>query len=872
MPDTPANPFSVYFFMAFFVPSFVLVISVILYFLAYFIIAAAVGLALNALSILAPLPPSARVAVAFAFAGAALALYARSRRRKPRGLIAPLRRIDDSRRALYGDKAASLGELCRAGLRVPFGYAVSARLFERFARRNKITIPQTISADPEQRKAALHGIRNEIRKGRFGPFQKLRLRLMRFCLTLRWGVDSPVIVRSSFGGEDAPGRLAPGQYRSYVCHGSFSNFLGIIVECWRSFFTDDACMYRERMGVSHEPRLSLIVQGHLRAELLGTAAAANPATGYREEYVIDVSAAPENAVHLATEQSVAESIVVNMARDYPHPPRDKRFPFLPSLVAGLRELARSSEHAPLVEWAVAGGKLYFLQLRPLAQLPGVRTFISAGMAEITPEPLSPMTLSLITSVRTLDSFVTEPILKYMKKTLPENILKKIGSRVYADFEALDWTAAALKTSPSEFLSFVRLCRKQAPETRGFLETFGRLLAGFGGSDFSRSPTEKLLSDLKSLNEQMNGSGAGHQAACAHLAQALAALLERTASAFGIPLETIRALPPYEAGCAALERASLLMQLSAAYAGEAAGGKKEGGHSKELIEKYIEKFGFLGPADEIDLATPRIRENPERFAAFISSAGCAAAPVAKPQQTPLPLFLKHRGGNLIPWDFLFFRTLLKWTKTYATLRENLRCKLLEGWAVERRILLELARREPFSQELSSPEKIFFLEFGELKSDAAAGIGKAADERAKMFEDDKKQPSSSVLHLDEEGKTIDAPVSVAADEADGVFRGIAASPGAAAGVARRVAGPDDVEKVLDGDIAVVDACSPWMSVLFHRAAGIVATTGGTVSHLALAAREFGRPMLVAVHGLRGVEVDGRKIEIDTVAGTARFIGEN
>jgi phosphoenolpyruvate synthase/pyruvate phosphate dikinase len=128
------------------------------------------------------------------------------------------------------------------------------------------------------------------------------------------------------------------------------------------------------------------------------------------------------------------------------------------------------------------------------------------------------------------------------------------------------------------------------------------------------------------------------------------------------------------------------------------------------------------------------------------------------------------------------------------------------------------------------------------------------------------------LDIEGKIVDVSIAGAAAETGGTFRGIAASPGAASGTARRVTGPDEAGKIMEGDIAVVDACSPWMSMLFHRAAGVIATTGGAVSHLALAAREFGRPMLVSVQGLRGIEVDGRRIEIDTAAGTARFMGED
>jgi len=852
----------IYFFMAFFVPSFVVIISVLIYFLAYFAVAAVAALVMNLLAPLAGLPGAERAAVPLAVAAAAVYAYRRLAALRPRGLIAPLRRLDSESARLYGSKAASLGELRRAGLRVPFGYAVSERLFARFARANRLRPERALASEPQKLDSALEEIANNIRKGRFGIASVARLYLMYLSLTLRGGIDPPLIVRSSFVGEDSPGKLAPGQYRSYSSRGSFGMLLDTIKECWRSYFTSDAHMYRERMGVPHDHRLPVAVQIKLSAEVLGTAAAANPASGFREEIVVDISAPPEEDARELAGRGAAESLIVNAALDFPAPPADARYPFLSELTGGLRALARRSQNPPLVEWAFSRGRLYFFQLRELADLPEVKTYVAAGMVEMTPEPLCPMTVSLITASRTLDSFITAPITKYMRIPPAENLLKKINSRFYADFEALDRLQASLRPSPAQFVRFLRLCRAQAAETRGFLESFRKLLNGIEQPGLAEMSAGSLIEKLKTLNTEMQGDGVDHQATAAHITRALSAMLEKAVSAVGAPPARVRALPAYDNGCAALVRKEMLDALAAAYgAGNAA-------RAKELLESYINKFGFLGPADEVDLTVPRIAEAPRDFERFAASLGAPEPPKKRPPSVMALLHTNH-GQNLVPWDTVIFLLLHKYAKRYATLREDSRYELLRGWSLMRAILLELGKRAPFADALNSPDDIFFLQFDELETaDAADGIGETASRRRLEFENDKKQPAQQVVHLGAAGNIIAARETPAETAAEVGYRGIAASPGKAAGTARWVVAPRDAARVGLGDIIIVDECSPWMSALFQRAGGAVARGGGVVSHLALAAREYGRPMLVGVHAIRGADADGRRIEIDAETGTARI----
>jgi pyruvate,water dikinase len=52
------------------------------------------------------------------------------------------------------------------------------------------------------------------------------------------------------------------------------------------------------------------------------------------------------------------------------------------------------------------------------------------------------------------------------------------------------------------------------------------------------------------------------------------------------------------------------------------------------------------------------------------------------------------------------------------------------------------------------------------------------------------------------------------------------------------------VSPGDILVVPVIDPGMAPLFGLAAGVIAEMGGTLSHGAIIAREYGLPVLVNV----------------------------
>jgi pyruvate,water dikinase len=106
------------------------------------------------------------------------------------------------------------------------------------------------------------------------------------------------------------------------------------------------------------------------------------------------------------------------------------------------------------------------------------------------------------------------------------------------------------------------------------------------------------------------------------------------------------------------------------------------------------------------------------------------------------------------------------------------------------------------------------------------------------------------------------SVAAS--DGIFRGVPISAGQVVGPVRIVRSMEDWSRVCRGDILVVSVIDPGMAPLFGVAAGLVAEMGGTLSHGAIIAREYGLPAVANVPGIITRLKDGDRITLDAERG--------
>lgn len=100
---------------------------------------------------------------------------------------------------------------------------------------------------------------------------------------------------------------------------------------------------------------------------------------------------------------------------------------------------------------------------------------------------------------------------------------------------------------------------------------------------------------------------------------------------------------------------------------------------------------------------------------------------------------------------------------------------------------------------------------------------------------------------------------------MLTGTPGSHGVVTAQARIVRGLSDFGQVRPGEILVCPYTDPAWTPLFTIAAGVIAETGGTLSHAAIVAREYGIPAVLGVAGALQRIHDGDRITLDGTAGT-------
>lgn len=99
---------------------------------------------------------------------------------------------------------------------------------------------------------------------------------------------------------------------------------------------------------------------------------------------------------------------------------------------------------------------------------------------------------------------------------------------------------------------------------------------------------------------------------------------------------------------------------------------------------------------------------------------------------------------------------------------------------------------------------------------------------------------------------------------IARGLAASPGVAAGTARILAGIEEADRFRRGDILVTRMTAPDWVPLMRQAAAIVTDEGGMTAHAAIVSREIGVPCIVGTRAATKVIRDGEQVTVDAREG--------
>jgi pyruvate,water dikinase len=191
--------------------------------------------------------------------------------------LSEIRRRDG---AVVGGKNASLGEmiaaLTQAGIRVPGGFATTARAYWLFVEEGRLKdrLERELSKLAPDLKN-LSQVGKKIRSSILSAEMPERLRqaiggcYAEMCQTA--GRELDVAVRSSATAEDLPEASFAGQLETFLNIRGEKALLEACRKCYASLFTDRAIAYRENHGFNHmEVALSVGVQRMVRSDLAGS--------------------------------------------------------------------------------------------------------------------------------------------------------------------------------------------------------------------------------------------------------------------------------------------------------------------------------------------------------------------------------------------------------------------------------------------------------------------------------------------------------------------------------------------------------------------------------------------------------------------------
>jgi rifampicin phosphotransferase len=104
---------------------------------------------------------------------------------------------------------------------------------------------------------------------------------------------------------------------------------------------------------------------------------------------------------------------------------------------------------------------------------------------------------------------------------------------------------------------------------------------------------------------------------------------------------------------------------------------------------------------------------------------------------------------------------------------------------------------------------------------------------------------------------------------VVRGLSASPGLYEGPARVLRGPEELNRLRQGDVLVTSATSEAFNVVLPLLGALVTDHGGLLAHAAIVSREFGIPGVVGTRDATSIIADGARVRVDGATGEVQVL---
>ena len=291
---------------------------------------------------------------------------------------------------------------------------------------------------------------------------------------------------------------------------------------------------------------------------------------------------------------------------------------------------------------------------------------------------------------------------------------------------------------------------------------------------------------------------------------------------------------------------------------------------QVFEAYVEDYGHRG-VGESDMMSPRLADNPEAILSVIRMQ--LSSPSQKPgaiqsrqehiRAEALVEIKRRMGWRLHRW--YTYRWCYRRLCRFFALRETNRHHLMYFSTAIRNLLLHLGDLLVEQGICDARDDMFFLTVTER---AELISGENRDWRAMVRVRRLERERNAAVHppdtIHDWETACAGSMPTGGDDGTGSLSGLSISTGVATGPVRLLRSAADWSKVHPGDIIVAPVIDPGMAPLFGIAGGLIVEMGGTLSHGAIIAREYGLPTVANIQGLMTRLAEGQCVRVDAGRG--------
>ena len=713
--------------------------------------------------------------------------------------------------------------------------------------------------------------------------------------------ENPLVVRSSAIGEDSESASAAGQYLSILNVESKEALQTAILDCQASYLASSAVQYR-RTHSQQQQAMAVLVQKQITGVYSGVAFSRDPVNSLNQGVAIE--ALPGNATQVVSGQitpqryqviipelastGTSDSINPSQIAIFPQGNNTDSIPahLLESVALLAREMEEIFNGTPQdLEWTYDGETLWLLQVRPITTLRPIWTRKIA--AEVIPGQIHPLTWSinqpltcgvwgdLFTLVldkkaRDLD-FSQTATLHYSRAYFNASLLGEIFIKMGLPPESLEFLTRGEKFSKPPIASTLQ----SIPGLWRLLKKEWHLV-----TDFARDKQQQFSPLMYQLEENQT-SELSLEEIMIRIESIQVALKQATYYSILAPLSFALRQNIFQASAEDLdysntpEVASLASLATIATDARKLIGKKqitmnscaslfaylaenpEGQSILARFNAWLADYGYLGEVTT-DIARSRWGDNPrearEIFARYFFD------PVACEQARST----KARSSKTVLDNIVQSRLNLKAevSETYSKLLAHLRWSIkgIESIWLQQGLLTE-------------PGDIFFLSIAEIKaliedSDAFDAASTIAQGRQQWQTEAELKLIPYLVYGYPNTSLVEADLLPL--NSSSVLSGIGTSQGTTEGTVKVVSSLQQSSQEINKDtILVVPYTDAGWSSLLALAGGLVAEVGGSLSHGAIVAREYGIPAVMDIPYATQLLQNGKRVRINGQTGIVEIL---